>query len=134
MKLPQADISDMITAVLPEVRAIYLFGSANTAYERADSDIDIAFLSSQPVDALRRWELAQHLATRLGRDIDLVDLGEASVVLRAQVIAYGRRLYCADPEACERYEDYAFSAYARLNESRQEILRRISREGRIYAR
>lgn len=125
-------IVDAITTALPGVEAIYLFGSADTPEQRADSDIDLAFLSRQPVDAVRRWEFAQRLASSLGRDVDLVDLHEASAVMRAQVVARGRRLYCADEAACERFEDYVFSAYARLNESRRDILGQIAREGRIH--
>lgn len=132
MSLPNADIVCQLTAALPGVAAIYLFGSADTPAARADSDVDIAFLSNLPVDATQRWEFAQHLATRLGRDVDLVDLREASTVMRAQVVAHGRRLYCSDAVACERYEDYVFSSYARLNESRREILRQIDETGRIY--
>jgi len=132
MNLSRADIVDAITAALPGVEAVYLFGSTDTADERADSDVDLAFLSHQPVAAMQRWEFAQRLAGRLGRDVDLVDLSGASTVLRAQVVAQGRRLFCKDEQACERFEDYVFSAYARLNESRREILRQIAREGRIH--
>lgn len=102
MTLTTADIVGQLTAALPEVAAIYLFGSADTPDARADSDVDIAFLSRQPVDASRRWEFAQRLAARLGREVDLVDLGEASTVMRAQVVAHGRRLYCNDDAACAR--------------------------------
>ncbi|MDP2433200.1 MAG: nucleotidyltransferase domain-containing protein [Pseudomonadota bacterium] len=125
-------IVDEVTTALPGVEAVYLFGSADTPEQRADSDIDLAFLSRQPVDAVRRWTFAQQLASRLGRDVDLVDLREASAVMRAQVVAHGRRLYCANESACERYEDYVFAAYARLNESRRDILEQIARAGRIH--
>jgi predicted nucleotidyltransferase len=128
----QERIVSEITTALPGIEAVYLFGSADTPEQRAGSDIDLAFLSWLPVDAVRRWEFAQHLASRLGRDVDLVDLREASAVMRAQVVAHGRRLYCADEPACERFEDYVFSAYARLNESRRDILGQITREGRIH--
>jgi hypothetical protein len=70
----------------------------------------------------------------LYRDVDLVDLLAASTVLRAQVIAYGERLYCGAQFACETFENYVFASYARLNEERDAILRDIRQRGQVYAR
>jgi hypothetical protein len=38
------------------------------------------------------WETAQHLASRIGMDVDLVNLGKASIVMQMQVVSGGRRL------------------------------------------
>ena len=111
---------------------IYLFGSWDTEGARADSDIDLAVLPVGPLDTVQRWELAQELAIQAGRDVDLVDLLAANTVMRAQVVAYGRRLYCADSSRCDEFEDRAFSAYAHLNEERREILRDIQQRGSVY--
>lgn len=133
MNLPQTELVARLTAALPAVEAVYLFGSADTPDERGDSDVDLAYLSFQTVDPVLRWEYAQELATWLKRDVDLIDLREASAVMRAQVVAHGRRLYCRDETVCARFEDSVFSAYARLNESRREILQQIAHQGRIHA-
>ncbi|CAN5730634.1 hypothetical protein BH20ACT11_BH20ACT11_16830 [soil metagenome] len=78
------------------------------------------------------WCAAQELASRAGRDVDVVDLARASTVMRAQVVHEGERLYCADGTACDTFEDYVYSSYARLNEERREILRDILSRGRVY--
>ena len=116
------DVVDLVRAALPDVVGIYRFGSWTTPNEHAGSDVDLALLPAQPLDGLVRWELAQDLARLLKRDVDLVDLRAASTVLRAQVIAKGERLFCADISACDTFEDLAFSAYAHLNEARRGIL------------
>ena len=126
------EIVTRIRRRLPDVVAIYRFGSSGTPHERPDSDVDLAVLSARPLDPVARWELAQALAGLLHRDVDLVDLLRASTVLRAQVVAYGARLYCADERVCATFEDYAFSSYARLNEERHEILADIRARGSVY--
>jgi uncharacterized protein len=119
---------------MPDCRAIYRFGTWGTDAERPESDIDLAFLSGIPTDSVRRWELAQQLASLAGRDVDLVDLLTASTVLRMQVMANGERLYCSDSDEVDRFEDAVFSAYARLNEERREILNDIRRRGTVYGK
>lgn len=119
---------------MPSVWSIYRFGSADTPFERNDSDIDLAILSSKPLDSLACWELAQDLARRLGRDVDLVDLRFASTVLRQQVFQYGQRIYCTDHFLAEEFESRALSDYVRLNEARRGILKDIDARRRIYAR
>ncbi|HRF43113.1 MAG TPA: nucleotidyltransferase domain-containing protein [Candidatus Competibacteraceae bacterium] len=126
-------IVDRILRAMPEIWAIYRFGSAGTPYERGDSDIDLALLLPKPVDNLARWELAQNLARQLKRDVDLVDLQSASTVLRHQVFHHGQRIYCADWFSSEEFESRALSDYVRLNEARRGILQDIHARGRICA-
>ena len=117
---------------LPGVIAIYLFGTWGSPHQRKDSDIDLAVLSDARLEAVACWELAQRLAAEAGKDVDLVNLRTASTVLRAQVIAGGERLYCADENRCAEFEDFVFSDYARLNEERRGILEDIRHRGSVY--
>ena len=123
-----------IRQTMPDIWAIYRFGSAGTPFERSDSDLDLAILARRPMDNLARWTLAQDLAWRLRRDVDLVDLQSASVVLRHQVFHQGQRIYCVDRFAAEEFESRALSDYVRLNEARHGILQDIYERGRIHAR
>ena len=122
-----------ILKAVPDVLAIYRFGSAGTLFERSDSDIDLAVLVSNPLDNLARWELAQSLAISLNKDVDLVNLQRASTVLRHQIVGHGQRIYCADRFTAEEFESRALSDYVRLNESRRQILRDIQKRRKIYA-
>ncbi len=125
-------ITELLSQQLPGLVAIYRFGSSTTGHERAGSDIDLAILPSHPLDTVQVWEAAQTMARVLGKDVDLVDLLSASTVMRAQIISTGRRLYCTKPAECERFEDYVYSSYARLNEERKEILDDIKQRGTVY--
>jgi len=121
-----------IRHALPEVSAIYLFGSAASGQMHANSDIDLAVYSSQKLEKLQLWDLSQKLAVIAGRDVDLIDLHAASSVLRMQVISRGKRLLCIDRTLCEQFEDFVFSDYARLNEERSGILADIRQRGSVY--
>lgn len=112
--------------------SVYRFGSFGTEYERSNSDLDLAVYAGEPLPTVRLWEVAQDLAAEVGRDLDLIDLVSASTVMRAKVIHEGERIYCADEFACETFEDYAYSSYARLNEERRGILQDIQSRGSVY--
>jgi hypothetical protein len=64
--------------------------------------------------------------------VDLVDLGAASTVMRAQVIGSGCVVADVDPVARQHFEVQALSAYALLNEERAGILADIRQRGRVY--
>jgi uncharacterized protein len=127
-------IVDELRQALDGVVAIYLFGSAARGSTHRTSDLDIGVLGARPLDAASRFDLQEGLASRLGRDVDLVDLATATPVMAIQVVTAGRLLYESDSAARGRFEDRTFGAYARLNEERRGILQRIADEGTVYGR
>lgn len=104
---------------------IYLYGSARRGLPRRDSDLDVAFLPPAPCDPWAVFLAAQDLATRLGCEVDLVDLQRASTVLRKEVWRTGRRLVTRRPRAADEFEMDTLSDYARLNEERAPVLRAL---------
>lgn len=125
-------IVELLRSEIDGLRAIYLFGSRARSEAGAASDTDVAVLRDLPLDNVDRWRVQERLAQRLHTDVDLVDLRSASTVLRLQVVARGRVLFEADPVARETFEDMVFAAYARLNESRREIIEDARARGRVY--
>ncbi|AJF07540.1 type VII toxin-antitoxin system MntA family adenylyltransferase antitoxin [Geoalkalibacter subterraneus] len=125
-------IVQCLREAVPDLLAVYRFGSFGTDAERLESDLDIAFLAEASPSHVKRWRLAQEMATMFGREVDLIDLAQATTVFRMQVIAHGRRIWCADEVRVETYADYVFSSYARLNEERRWILQDIRERGNIY--
>ena len=121
-----------IRAALPEVVAIYRFGSTVDGSSGPQSDVDLAVLTTAPLDPLARFDLQERLATALHRSADLVDLRAASTVMAMQVVSTGVVLFDGVPESRGAFEDRTFSSYARLNEERRGILERIAAEGSVY--
>jgi len=121
-----------ILAKLPDVQAIYRYGSAGCVYERQDSDIDIAVLLNRTVSFQEITELSLSLMRLTGRDIDLHNMKELPVTLRVQIVLQGVRIYCKDKVAAEAYDSYTLSDYVRLNEERRFILEDIKQREQIY--
>lgn len=114
------------------IEAVYLFGSQITDFFRNESDIDIAVLCLKPISAELRWELSQNLAILLNRDVDLIDLHQASTVMQWQIINTGKQIFCADIKKNAFFETYVLCDYIRLNEQRNLILEDIKKRGSIY--
>lgn len=125
-------LTDALTTRLPELIAIYRFGSFDTPAERAGSDIDLGLQADHPLDPLMLFHLAGDLATMAGRDVDLVDMIRGSTVMRAQIVATGELIYCRNRYLCEEFATTAFSRYAYLNEARRGILQDIEARGSIH--
>lgn len=125
-------IINTIISDLPHVIAIYLFGSYGTKYETTESDVDIAVLCKEEIDSQHLWQLSQKIAILLQRDIDLIDLKQASTVFSFQITYYGKRIYCDSTAHCDLFETHIFSDYVRLNEARRGIIRDIQQRGYIF--
>ena len=125
-------IVNAVRTRVPHVLAVYRYGSAGGAFERADSDIDIAIRTPDGLPLESRIALAGELMDTFHRQVDVVDMAEIPVTLRVQIAAHGARLYCVNPGDSAEYESRAFSDYARLNEERRAILEDIRQRGHIH--
>lgn len=123
-----------IRAAMPDVQAIYRFGSMTAGTAGPDSDLDLAVLGPHPLDPMVRFDLQEQLASVVRRSVDLVDLRAASPVMAMQVLAAGELLHDSAPELRGLFEDRAYGTYARLNEERRGILERVAAEGTVYGR
>jgi|688.fasta_scaffold46341_3 predicted nucleotidyltransferase len=122
-RLTIVQIRDITRALVPFApAAIYVFGSYGTPSQHPSSDLDLAFLPTLPVDPIQIFQIANHLAGSLGFEVDLVDLNRASTVFRKEVIRTGAPIHIGDSSLRRRFEMYALSDYARLNEERREII------------
>lgn len=130
----EARIVEILRDALPDLQLVVLFGSRARGEGRRSSDHDVAVLTPRPLPALRRFELAEALASALGTDVDLIDLRAADTVLRSQVVTTGRVLHTTGGVDVEAFLDFVYADYARLNEERATILRDVRERGRIHAR
>lgn len=64
--------------------------------------------------------------------MDLIDLSAASTVFQAQVVSTGKTIYCTDFNKKAQFEMKVLKMYARLNEERSLILKRIMESGSVY--
>ena len=132
--MTDAELVRAIRDAIPEVIAVYRFGSSVEGTTHGESDIDLAVLLPQALDPVRRFDLQEQLAVAMRRDVDLVDLRAVSTVMRMQVVSRGILVACFDPAEKDRFETHTYSAYARLNEERKAILEQVERDRTVYGR
>ncbi len=77
----------------PEIRAVYVFGSAATGKRRPDSDLDLALLAGDETFRTRKLDVLMEL-TRQGFDtIDLVFLNTADTVTQYEAVRLNKLIY-----------------------------------------
>lgn len=101
---------------------IYLFGSFGTPSQHPGSDIDIAFLPTLATDPVECFRIAGQLSERFGRQVDLVNLTQASTVFAKEVLRTGTPIASISPALQQQFEMLTLADYARLNEERQAVL------------
>lgn len=112
---------------------IIVFGSYAKGSTHHDSDIDIAFYADDAqLNTYDLFIIAQELADNLKIEVDLVDLQTASTVFKAQIYTTGVVIYSTDDTLLQKKQMTALSMYAKLNEERQDILKKIDVSGCIY--
>lgn len=105
-----------------QLTAVYLYGSTARGELRKDSDVDLAFLGTSSPSSMDVLHVAGELMGCVHREVDLVDLRTAPTVLRAQVVAKGRRIHTGDAVLADTFEMYALSDYATLEEERKPVV------------
>ena len=130
---PQGPVVSAVRAALPQVLAVYAFGSQLAGTAQAGSDLDLAVLVAGYADPVALWELAGRLEDLVGCAVDVLDLRAASTVMQYQVLQGGLRLWGLPLEA-GLFECFILSEKTALDEARSGLLTDIYQEGRVYAR
>jgi predicted nucleotidyltransferase len=126
------EIRDAVLHVLPDIEALYVFGSRARGDARPRSDLDLAVLGPALIDPLRRFEAQRELSTRLDVDVDLVDLRAASSVLRSEVINAGKALFQRDPQRVLAFEAAVLGEYADLLDATRSLREGVRARGRVH--
>ena len=122
-KETEIQIINFLKSKISGLNGIYLYGSYAQNQANRESDIDLAFLTEEKIKAVEKWKIQEELASLLDNDVDLVDLKEASVVLRKEIVEKGRLLAVFDHYKIQYFEMTTISMYMDLNETRKHILK-----------
>lgn len=93
---PLQQAIDTILDRIPDILAIYQFGSSVRGGEHLASDVDLAILAEQKIDFIVIGRLMEDLQSFFKKKVDVVDLFGTNTILRAEVAYHGKRIYCAD--------------------------------------
>lgn len=122
----------MLHEAIPNIDAIYVFGSRASGAATPTSDLDIAVYTGTSVSTVDLWWLAQRVALIEGCDVDLVDLKRASTVLQYQIITTGTLIEVNNQLQTDLYEIFILRSYAELQRVRAPLLEDIKRRGSVY--
>ena len=122
-----------LQARVPDLLAIYAFGSQVQGTAGLDSDLDLAVLVAGHAEPLALWETAGNLSDAAGCPVDLLDLRAASTVMQYQIITNGQRWWARDAQAA-LFEAAILSDKTELDTARAGLLADIQKKGTIYAR
>lgn len=123
----------ILQARVPDLLAVYAFGSLIQHTAGPDSDLDLAVLVGGYADQQMLWELSGDLADVAGCPVDLLDLRAASTVMQYQIITHGERWWALDVQAA-LYEAAILSEKTELDSARAGLLEDIQTRGRVYGR
>lgn len=126
-------IIDTLMREIPQLQALYLFGSYADGSATKNSDIDVAYLSSNPLSNIETWKLSQKLALALSLNVDLVELSMTNTIFRYQIISKGERIYGEGYEV-ENFEMLAYSFYLRFQEERKPIVDEIMKNKSVFGK
>lgn len=124
---------DTLCRRVPNLLAIYAFGSWVQGTAGPQSDLDLAVLVAGYAQPLALWELSGDLADLAGCPVDLLDLRAASTVMQHQIITTGQRWWARDTQAA-LYEAAILSEKTALDTARAGLLGDIQKRGSIYGR
>lgn len=118
---------------VPDLLAVYAFGSRVQGTAGPLSDIDLAVLVEGLADPVSLWGLSGDLADLAGCPVDLLDLRAASTVMQYQVITTGERWWAKDVQAA-LFESAVLSDKTELDNARAGLLADIQATGVIHGR
>jgi uncharacterized protein len=116
---------ERIRQVIPDVQAVYLYGSRIRGGMHPASDLDVALLlpKSAIVSQLQLAQLQGDLESLAGFVVEISILSlENQIVHCKEVVAGGRLVYAADRGIVDDFEMRTLSGYARLCEDRAPVL------------
>lgn len=126
-------VNALLLERVPNLLAVYAFGSQVQGTAMSGSDLDLAVLVAGYADPLGLWTLAGELADLAGCEVDLLDLRAASTVMQHQIITTGQRWWHKDVQAA-LFEAAMLSEKTALDTARAGLLADIRQRGRVYGR
>ncbi len=118
---------------IPQLLAVYAFGSRISGQANQSSDLDLAVLVEGYADPIALWNLANDLVDITTYPVDLLDLRAASTVMQNQIITKGECWWQKD-SSIGLFEAAVLSEKTELDSARAGLLNDIQTQGTIYGR
>lgn len=105
------------------VRVAIVYGSFARNAQRPDSDFDVAVAAESRLSVTAKVRIVTGLSRLLGREVDLIDLNEASGTVLTEALSQGRLLLNRDPELLARILSKAMVQHEDFDKLRDKLMR-----------
>lgn len=122
---------DIIRSNIKGVQHIYIFGSYAQKNNIEDSDLDLAFYSTENSEPLVVYNTAQEIAASYNLDVDLIDLHKAGDVLKMEIIYKGISIFTKSVDEQKLLECRILEDYMDYKELFQNLEEDIKNSGKI---
>ena len=113
-------------------KLIYLFGSYAKNINRDESDIDIAVLLESPMESMGKYKYKMELVDLLGKEVDLIDLADANIILKHQIVTTGKNLFCRTKLEKDEFKYGVISCYYQYKEDIDVVKKSIKKRGHVW--
>jgi predicted nucleotidyltransferase len=113
-------------------KLIYLFGSYAKNTNREDSDIDIAVLLKTPMNPKEKFTYKMDLVDILEKEVDLIDLHDANIILKHQIMIGGKNLFYRTKLERDEYKYGVISTYYQYREDVEVVKQSIRKRGYVW--
>lgn len=113
-------------------KLIYLFGSYAKNINREESDIDIAVLLGTSMESKEKYKYKIELVDLLGKEVDLIDLTDANIILKHQIVTTGKNLFCRTKLERDEFKYGVISCYYQYKEDIDVVKKSIKKRGHVW--
>jgi len=125
--------SKLIQLLETEAIFAYVFGSVISGRLHPQSDVDIGvYLREPPISLDDKLAFIRKVSAAFNRDVDVIFLNDADIIITMQILTSGELLVNNDPERLVLFKASKLGEYADFKFSRQ-IIEQNMLSGRIYA-
>jgi len=110
------------------IASIYLFGSVTRLELKYAEDVDLAVLyeiNNEPSE-LDRFQDQQYLSDKLGKEVDLIVMNSALVVLRMQILKKGKQIVVNNRKTCNAFIVRTMNEYFDLKQIRKPVEQKLA--------
>ena len=113
-------------------KLIYLFGSYAKNINREESDIDIAVLLGTSMESKEKYKYKIELVDLLEKEVDLIDLTDANIILKHQIVTTGKNLFCRTKLERDEFKYGVISCYYQYKEDIDVVKKSIKKRGHVW--
>ena len=125
--------SKLIKILETEAIFAYVFGSVTSGKLHPQSDVDIGVYLREPPGSMDdKLAFIRKVSAAFNRDVDVIFLNDADIIITMQILTNGELLVNNDPERLVLFKASKVGEYADFKISRQ-IIEQNMLSGRIYA-